>query len=148
MPGELRFFAKGGMTAARPDVQLLHELKCSKPHAVVVVLGGNDINTSSATADIVSSLLAIQTNLNEAGITHVYFCTIAERGNFPKDPALTKTCFNSQRKKINDCLNKNACVIKLTKIRFPADYSTDMVHFNEVGQTKLFRHIRGFLFKR
>ncbi|KAH3853600.1 hypothetical protein DPMN_096130 [Dreissena polymorpha] len=120
MPGELRFFAKGGMTAARPDVELLQELKRFQPHVVVVVLGGNDIC--------------------------VHFCKICQRGYFPKDRAMTKKCFNAQRNKINDCLNKNACVIELKKIRFPADYHTDTVHLNEVGNTKLLRHIRGFLF--
>ncbi|KAH3772590.1 hypothetical protein DPMN_173931 [Dreissena polymorpha] len=146
MPGELRFFAKGGMTAARPDVDLLQELKTFQPHVVVVVLGGNDICTSSSPADIVSSLLRLQTQLHEAGTTHVHFCNICERGYFPKDRAMTKKCFNAQRNKINDCLNKNASVIELKKIRFPADYHTDMVHMNEVGNNKLFRHIRGFLF--
>ncbi|KAH3799646.1 hypothetical protein DPMN_153257 [Dreissena polymorpha] len=148
MPGELRFFAKGGMTAARPDVELLQELKTSRTLSwwFWVVLGGNDICTSSSPADIVSSLLRLQTQLHEAGTTHVHFCNICERGYFPKDRAMTKKCFNAQRIKINDCLNKNACVIELKKIRFPADYLTDMVHMNEVGNTKLFRHIRGFLF--
>ncbi|XP_052223719.1 uncharacterized protein LOC127839377 [Dreissena polymorpha] len=72
MPGELRFFAKGGMTAARPDVELLQELKTFQPHVVVVVLGGNDICTSSSPADIVSSLLRLQTQLHEAGTTRAF----------------------------------------------------------------------------
>ncbi|KAH3861838.1 hypothetical protein DPMN_024789 [Dreissena polymorpha] len=134
------------MRAERPDVELLQELNRFQPHVVVVVLGGNDICTSLSPADIVSSLLRLQTQLNEAGTTHVHFCKICERGYFPKDRAMTKKCFNAQRNKINDSLNKNACVIELKKIPFPADYHIDTVHLNKVGNTKLFRHIRGFLF--
>ncbi|KAH3889395.1 hypothetical protein DPMN_013449 [Dreissena polymorpha] len=119
------------MTVARPDVQLQQDLQSFQLHVVVVILGGNYISTSSSTADIVSSLLRLQTHLNKARTTHVHFCTISERGYCPKDRLRTKKCFNAQQNKINDCLRKTACVLQVNKISFPADYDTcNTVHFN------------------
>ena len=61
---------------------------------------------------------------------------------------LDKKCFDAQRTKINKFLRKRFGndFIVFQDIKYPRDYATDLVHFNDRGTQKFFYSVRRVLF--
>ena len=76
----------------------------------------------------------------------IYVAEIPTSGKF-KTPGLDKKCFDSQREKINKLLRKEYGndLIVFKDIKYPRDYDTDRVHYNDRGMQKFFYNIRRVL---
>lgn len=163
MPGNVRFFGKGGMRAGHYDEWLLNDnfddnntwmsilgdLLQFNPSACFICLGGNDIKEESNPADIVQKILRITDKMKDCGVRKIYISEISERGCFKKSPGLTKESFEIKRNAINKKLKKifKDDFVTFKSVRYPGDYDDDLVHFGDgdgkKGLKKYFFAIRG-----
>ena len=107
-------------------------LKSLRPDVVFINVGGNDLTTTSNPREVYDRILGLVDELKQVGVKVVYVAEILTRGDFRKcpDPKMNKESFDLQRKKINTLLAKQLKerFLKFSDIRYPNDYSTDLVH--------------------
>lgn len=135
IPGDVRFFGKGGMKFDNIPSELYSKLLSFSPDVVFLSLGGNSIKYNSVPKDIIAHIRSMVETLKSNGVKKVYVAEISERGSFTKSPGLTKKAFEAQRKKINKTLRKvfQKDFITFKDIKYPADYDNDLVHFGSKG---------------
>lgn len=114
-------------------------LKKLGPDVVFINVGGNDLTTTSNPREIYDKILSLVDELKAVGVKVVYVAEIMTRGDFSKcpDPKMNKTSFDLQRKKINTLLAKKLkdTFVKFSDVRYPADYTKDLVHLLEFATT-------------
>ena len=107
-------------------------LKSLRPDVVFINVGGNDLTTTSNPREVYDRILGLVDELKQVGVKVVYVAEILTRGDFRKcpDPKMNKESCDLQRKKINTLLAKQLKerFLKFSDIRYPNDYSTDLVH--------------------
>ncbi|XP_033724642.1 uncharacterized protein LOC117314669 [Pecten maximus] len=142
VPGDCRFFGKGGMRTDSIPHWMMADLESFNPDVVFVHLGGNDIRRDSSPKDIFSNLCAIVETLKKSG-AKVHIAEICRRGDFSKAPGLMEASFNRQRNAINRLLIERygKCIVKIP-LQYPADYDNKLVHFSDYGIRKYFFMVR------
>ena len=120
-----------------------------RPHAVIIVLGGNDIKTGCDPAAIAGRLLNLRRYLLQSGVVQVAICRVAQRGDGPYCNADIYAVF---RQAVNEYLGAELgrTVLDLNvKWRFPKHYDSGLIHANDKGmlaQLKAIgRHFRSML---
>ncbi|XP_069106512.1 uncharacterized protein [Argopecten irradians] len=142
VPGECRFYGKGGMRTDSIPTRMMVNLKDYDADVVFIHLGGNDIQQDSNPRHIFLNLCTIVETLTEMGAT-VYIAEICRRGDFSKAPGLDEKSFNKQRNAINRLLKEKfgKYMIKVP-LQYPADYDDKLVHFSHFGLRKYFFMVR------
>ncbi|KAH3699716.1 hypothetical protein DPMN_074676 [Dreissena polymorpha] len=124
VPYNLRWFGQGGLRMDRMDNNLYGMMLREKADIIIVAVGGNDITPTSQPKEIVERITEIVNEMHRNGCEHVYVLEIMTRGDFSK----------CKRVKINKCLAKTYKnnFIRFPDIKFPADYSKDLVHLESL----------------
>lgn len=155
VPGEVRFWGKGGLRTDNIPNDFWDEIQAFKPDCVFVHIGGNVVSTYSSPILIAKRILAIKDELERRGVKKVVFGELVKRKpNAKYTPGLSIENFEQQRRKVNVYLKKKLgqSLIRFKDITFPKDYCTDLVHFSEKkhhgrsGIEKYFFQIRRVLF--
>lgn len=148
VPGSIYWYDKGGLRAdfrnrdGQPDAYAIsryNQMVDLHPDIVFLNVSGNDITTKTDPREIIDRVVRITVDLQEAGTTTVFIAEILTRGDFSKSPdsQLDKATFDRKRQKINSGLAKlfKDKLIRFPDIKYPRDYSTDLVHLSSYSAT-------------
>lgn len=140
LPADIEFVGRGGLRSddchCWPLLERVAELQ---PAAVVIVLGGNDLERGCSAEDVVERLMNIRAYLLSQGVRWVRIARIAMRGG-------TRFCpyslYMTLRQEVNEELGSllgPACFDLNSKWRFPHHYDQRLVHASEYGMAMQLR---------
>ena len=144
LPGEVRFFGRGGMRAGHVPNEEGRQLSLYSPDYVVLHLGGNDLSMESVPRAVGDMILSMVEELLSSGVRGVLVCQVVPRACVSRSPGLTIDSYERQRKSLNQILHR-ALGPSYVPLHFRAvgkdgklhqDYATNRVHFSERGLVK------------
>ena len=141
---DVRFFGRGGMRASAYDETIYAELVDFRPHSVVVVLGGNDVSSTSTVDGILSAITSLVNRLQADGVVDVRLVEVPPRFKF-RDPALTLRRNRGFRLAINRRLAAIGPVIRLDRRIRKKHVAKDGVHLTLEGMTLFFYILRSHI---
>ena len=154
LPGEVRFFGRGGMRVAHVPNDEWRQMMVFSPDHVILHFGGNDLNTESVPRTVGDRILSLVEELKSSGVSSVLVCEVVPRACVSRSPGLTLDCYERQRRSLNQILHR-AMGPSFIPLHFRAvgkdgklhsDYAADRVHFSERGLVKYRKSLkRAFL---
>ena len=106
LPGEVRFFARGGMRVVHvPNDEWLQMMVFSPDH-VILHFGGNNLTKESVPRTVGDKLLSLVEELKSSGVQSVLVCEVVPRACVSRSPGLTLDCYEGQRKSLNQMLHR------------------------------------------
>ena len=130
---------------------IMARIRQHSPHIVLVMLGGNDIGSRSPHL-VASGLCLLATELLAIGVQQVGLCQIEHRGKW-------RQCSVEEGTEWADSVNARVdaeCQGSVSQFYWRHKslwtspvrvFRSDQVHYNDVGNLRLYRSIRGAIFK-
>ena len=142
---------RGGKLTTMRDDDLWERISILNPGLVILHLGGNDVDSiSSSSPGVGAQLVDFARELLEFGVGHVMICHLVKRAKWrqfsPEEGATRVAAVNAFIQE--ECMgNNNISVWKHKGLWNPRSriFMRDGVHFNDLGNFKLYRSFRGAL---
>lgn len=144
LPGEVRFFGRGGMRAGHVPNAEWGQMKFYSPDYVALHLGGNDLSMESVPRAVADRILSMVEELLSSGVRGVLVCEVVPRACVSRSPGLTLDSYERQRKSLNQILHR-ALGSSYVPLHFRVvgrdgrlhhDYAADRIHFSDRGLVK------------
>ena len=142
---------RGATVGSFRGAGIMARIRQHSPHIVLVMLGGNDIGSRSPHL-VASGLCLLATELLAIGVQQVGLCQIEHRGKW-------RQCSVEEGTEWADSVNARVdaeCQGSVSQFYWRHKslwtspvrvFRSDQVHYNDVGNLRLYRSIRGAIFK-